>query len=211
MQFSFEIEKQKTETIQKQKRKWVAKAKQKQKNKVIKTNKAMKRAITTSETEKTIRLRVPSSTIKNKKLNEMKTKNNVQKTVLRTGAVVVSFVLISFTVAAQDFWKTLLTNSSFNQIALAMVEGSKKSETKVSETKTNKATYIFENESDANLVIENWMTNNNYFKPVVFQEVETNLQVEDWMKNEKLFAIAHDTESPLTLENWMTKSKVWQN
>lgn len=155
--------------------------KQKQKNKVMKTNKAMK------------------------------TKNNVQKTVLRTGAVVVSFVLISFTVAAQGFWKTLLTNSSFNQIALAMVETTKKSDVKANETKASTTNYIYENENDNNLVVEDWMKNNAYFKPVVLQEVETDLQVEDWMKNEKLFAVANETESPLTLENWMTDSKVWQN
>ena len=39
--------------------------------------------------------------------NVQKTKNNVQKTVLRSLAVVVSFVLISFTVTAQDFWKAV--------------------------------------------------------------------------------------------------------
>jgi hypothetical protein len=141
----------------------------------------------------------------------MKTKNNVQKTVLRTGAVIVSFVLISFTVAAQDFWKTLLTNSSFNQIALAMVETSKKSDVKATETKAAKANYIYENEYDANLTVEDWMTKSTYFKPVVFQEVEPCLQVENWMKNEKLFAVSNETESPLALENWMTNSKVWQN
>ncbi len=141
----------------------------------------------------------------------MKTKNNVQKTVLRTGAVVVSFVLISFTVAAQDFWKTLLTNSSFNQIALAMVETSKKSDVKATEIKNGTANYIYENEYDANLVVEDWMKNNSYFKPVVLQEVETDLQIEDWMKNEKLFAVANETESPLKLENWMKSNKAWQN
>lgn len=143
----------------------------------------------------------------------MKTKNNVQKTVLRTGAVVASFVLISFTVAAQDFWKTLLTNSSFNQIALAMTENSKKLDPKVSDSKTNKATYIYENESEPKLVVEDWMTNNSYFRPVVLQAVEkeNELKVEEWMKNEKLFAIANETERPLALENWMTSSKVWKN
>ena len=141
----------------------------------------------------------------------MKTKNNVQKTVLRTGAVIVSFVLISFTVAAQDFWKTLLTNSSFNQIALAMVETSKKSDVKATETKAANANYIYENEYDANLYVEDWMKKDAYFKPVVFQEAETNLQVEDWMKNEKLFTTIIETERPLALENWMTSSKVWKN
>ena len=59
----------------------------------------------------------------------MKTTNNVQKAILRSGAVVISFVLISFTVSAQEFWKKLLTNSSFNEIALAMVETSNEIET----------------------------------------------------------------------------------
>ena len=178
----------------------------------MKTNKAMKRAITKAETKKVTGLRVPSSTIKKtKKLNEMKTKNNVQKTVLRTGAVIVSFVLISFTVAAHDFWKTLLTNSSFNQIALAMVETSRKPEVKTSDTKTTTANYMYENAKDEQLVVEDWMINNVYFKPVVFQETESKLKVEDWMKNENLFAVSIETESPLALENWMKNSKAWQN
>jgi hypothetical protein len=141
----------------------------------------------------------------------MKTKNNVQKTVLRTGAVIVSFVLISFTVAAQDFWKTLLTNSSFNQIALAMVVTPKKPEIKLTETKTGEANYFYENEYDANLAVEDWMKSNAYFEPVFLQEAEPYLQVEDWMTNEKLFAVAHETENPLALENWMKNNKAWQN
>lgn len=173
----------------------------------------MKRAITKAETEKTIRLRVTSSTIKNKKLNEMKTKNNVQKTVLRTVAVIVSFVLISFTVAAQDFWKTLLTNSSFNQIALAMVETSKKSDVPASASNTNNGYCIYENDYDNKLNVEDWMTNNDYFRPTSFLQVEkeNDLQVEDWMLEENLFTVAHETESPLTLENWMTSNEVWNN
>jgi hypothetical protein len=92
-----------------------------------------------------------------------------------------------------------------------MVETSKKSDVKATETKAAKANYIYENEYDANLTVEDWMTKSTYFKPVVFQEVEPCLQVENWMKNEKLFAVSNETESPLALENWMTNSKVWQN
>ena len=151
--------------------------------------------------------------ITSKESNDMKTKNNVQKTVLHTGAVVASFVLISFTVAAQDFWKALLTNSSFNQIAMAMVENSKKSEAKGSESKANKTTYFYENEYDAKLVFEDWMTNNAYFRPVVLQgiEKENDLQMENWMKKENLFATALEIENPLIFENWMTSGKVWKN
>jgi hypothetical protein len=143
----------------------------------------------------------------------MKTKNNVQKTVLRTGAVVVSFVLISFTVAAQDFWKTVLTNSSFNQIALAMVETSKKSDVPAAASNTNKGYYIYENDYDDKLNVEDWMTNNDYFTPASFLQVEkeNDLLVEDWMLDENLFTVANETESPLALESWMTSSKVWNN
>ena len=143
----------------------------------------------------------------------MKTKNNVQKTVLRTAAVVASFVLISFTVAAQDFWKTVLTNSSFNQIALAMVETSKTSDVPAAASKTNKVNYIYENDYDDKLDIEDWMTNNKYFTLASFLPVEkeTDLQLEDWMLDENLFAVTIETESPLTLESWMTSSSVWNN
>ena len=143
----------------------------------------------------------------------MKTKNNVQKTVLRTAAVIVSFVLISFTVAAQDFWKTVLTNSSFNQIALAMAETPKKSEATTPASKNTRANYSFENAYDEELVVEDWMTDNKYFSPIFELQVEeeSDLKVEDWMMNANLFVDADETDSPLVLENWMTSSEVWNN
>ncbi len=52
----------------------------------------------------------------------MKTKDNVQKAILKSMAVVFSIILISMTVNAQDFWKSILENVSFNEIALAMTE-----------------------------------------------------------------------------------------
>lgn len=58
---------------------------------------------------------------KTEKTKAMKTKNSVQKTVLRSAAVLISFVLISFTVSAQGFWIRLLENSSLKDIAIAMV------------------------------------------------------------------------------------------
>ena len=143
----------------------------------------------------------------------MKTKNNVQKTVLRTAAVVASFVLISFTVAAQDFWKTVLTNSSFNQIALAMVETSKKTNASATTAKASNTSFSYENDYDAKLEVENWMTSNANFKPVILQKIEkeNDLKVEDWMMNEMLFEVAGETENPLALEDWMTKNRVWNN
>ena len=145
------------------------------------------------------------------KNNVQKAKNNVQKTILRTAAVVVSFVLISFTVAAQDFWKTVLANSSFNEIALAMVDSSKKSKAQGTTSETNRASYIYENEYDASLVLEDWMTDNDYFKPTAIQHVEKEnvLQTEEWMFDESLFNIADDTDGQLKVEAWMTSDEVW--
>jgi hypothetical protein len=143
----------------------------------------------------------------------MKTKNNVQKTVSRSLAVVVSFVLISFTVTAQDFWKTVLTNSSFNQIALAMVETSKKPNVPAPASKPNQATVIYENEYEANLEVEEWMTGNTYFKPIMVYQVEkeNTLQVEEWMLDESLFTVESETDAQLIIEDWMTNNEVWNN
>ena len=70
----------------------------------------------------------------------MKTRTNFQKAAIRSAAVVISFVLISITVSAQEFWKKLLINSSFNEIAIAMVEtDAEKSTTKNSATTDRKS------------------------------------------------------------------------
>jgi hypothetical protein len=146
------------------------------------------------------------------KNNVQKTKNNVQKTVLRSLAVVVSFVLISFTVTAQDFWKAVLANSSFNEIALAMAETSKKS--KVAVTVSNKsANYIYENEYDGKLALEYWMTDNSNFEATSIPKVEKEsaLQVEDWMLDESFFSGAPETDDELKVEDWMINDEVWVN
>ncbi len=143
----------------------------------------------------------------------MKTKNNVQKTILRSVAVVISFVLISLTVSAQDFWKKLLANSSFNEIAIAMTETSKKSETPVN-SEMSKSNTLFMNEvSEGQLQIEDWMTDENYFNPAVFKisdVQESSLDVEDWMLNEKLFEKSLETEPELKVEGWMTSDEAWK-
>jgi len=142
----------------------------------------------------------------------MKTKNNVQKTILRSIAVVVSFVLISITVSAQDFWKKLLENSSFNEIALAMVETPvKKTESQAASESSNNL-YIV-NETEPTLELENWMSDESYFgvaKLSVSMETESSLEIEDWMLNEKVFQVNGNAELPLEIESWMTSEKVWE-
>jgi len=140
----------------------------------------------------------------------MKTKNNVQKAILRSAAVVVSFVLISFTVSAQDFWKRLIENSSFNDIALAMVESPSETKPSTAPTESLEAMY-FENEIEPEMTLETWMTDYTKFN-VGFQyqeAIETELKVEDWMTSDDLLEISSDTENPMELEAWMTSEKAW--
>ena len=142
----------------------------------------------------------------------MKTKNNVQKTILRSVAVVVSFVLISFTVSGQDFWKELLANSSFNKIALAMVGTSNET----SDSKSTTANFnliLLENETEPALEMEDWMHDDNYFgiaEIQITEESEIGLEIEEWMLDENLFQVKENAESPLELETWMTSEKIWE-
>ena len=142
----------------------------------------------------------------------MKTKNNVQKTILRSVAVVVSFVLISLTVSGQDFWKKLLVNSSLNEIALAMVETPKATETSENVSETFNFS-ILETENDPTSVMENWMIDDNYFGVTGFefvQEYDNELEIEEWMLNEDLFQAKENGENMLELESWMTSEEVWK-
>jgi hypothetical protein len=142
----------------------------------------------------------------------MKTKNNVQKTILRSVAVVVSFVLISFTVSAQDFWKKLLENSSFNEIAMAMVETS--GDNTDSESTNSTFNYaLLEIESEPTLELEDWMNDESFFSSTTFsfvEESDVELELEDWMIDESVFSVEQNQELPLELEAWMTSEEVWK-
>ena len=137
----------------------------------------------------------------------MKTKNNVQKTLLRWAAVLISFVLISFTVSAQDFWKRLLENSSFGNIAMAMVD-----------TKDLPVEIAYEmpaitEERESELTLESWMTDESTFSRTAMSvetENELNLLPESWMFDENVFLPAYDAEPELQLESWMVSEQVWK-
>jgi hypothetical protein len=142
----------------------------------------------------------------------MKTRNNVQKAVLRSAAVIVSFVLISLTVSAQDFWKKLLTNSSFNEIALAMTETSEKPESTLSTENAAPVNFYLTEEKEEALPIEGWMIDESNFTGSTFsyeEETEIRLNVEDWMMDEGVFESQDETEPELKVEGWMISDKVW--
>jgi hypothetical protein len=112
----------------------------------MKTNKAMKTNSTSRRGHKSPR------------------ENNVQRAILRSVAVIISFVLVSYTVSAQDFWRKLITNSSFNEIAIAMIETNGKI-TAAKHTPGAKLNYFYlEEANDPVLELEDWMTNNQLFE-----------------------------------------------
>jgi len=148
----------------------------------------------------------------------MKTKNNVQKAVIKSLAIVISLVLISFTVSAQNFWKALLENNSLNEIAMFMVE-TKHAATVATEAatgSTNLSAYAAytKAETEEALNLEDWMTNDNYFLPATFSmadEIESPLELESWMTSDNYFDTFSnlnevDAEKPLELESWMTNT-----
>ena len=140
----------------------------------------------------------------------MKTKNNVQKAVLRFAAVVVSFVLISYTVSAQDFWKRFLENSSFGHIAMAMVESGEAIEAPAEYTAG--VEFLYETELDSRLEMESWMTSESNFAVSTFNVEEVSdqsMELESWMLDQNLFQTSFESESVLQLEDWMVSADVW--
>ncbi len=145
----------------------------------------------------------------NRKTKAMKTKNNVKKAILRSAAVVVSFVLISFTVSAQDFWKRLIENSSFNDIAMAMVETPSETKLITAPTESLEAMYF---EIEPEMSLEAWMTDYSKFDVSTFnytEALDAELNVEEWMLDEDLFQLENAVDASLELEEWMTADKVW--
>jgi hypothetical protein len=141
----------------------------------------------------------------------MKTKNNVQKTLLSTSAVIISLVLVSFTVTAQDFWKMVITNSSFNQIALALADTREKPKAQLVNTETWIEKMNVEAEAEESLLVENWMKEPAHFESqqlLAAPETENSLQVEAWMFDESHFGNTN-AEEPLTTEEWMLNEKLW--
>lgn len=160
----------------------------------------------------------------------MKTKNNIQKTVksqmrklvLRGSAVIVSLVLISWSVNAQDFWKHFFAENDFRSIALLLNEQSSEFEkvdavadaiqTEIQMSESNSSEYFaVDAETDKELEVEGWMTSKSLFT-TDFQNTDESdkaLKLEDWMINSisttnAMNSIQTETDQSLHVENWMT-------
>jgi hypothetical protein len=147
----------------------------------------------------------------------MKTKNNVQKTILRTGAVVLSLVLLSFTVAAQGYWKQLLSNNSFTLIASALVDHRAPvadDVRKPGSSSASNADYNLLIVNENPLLIEQWMVNNDMFgmnSELSNEIAEAQMGIEPWMVDSDFFNTGNITcEQPLHLEGWMANGNFWK-
>ena len=155
--------------------------------------------------------------------NKTENRNNqLEKVLLRSAAVIVSFVLISFTVSAQGFWKQLLTNNSFGKMAQLMVEDSNVDFSADASAATNaglveaeNSYFYFDQAVDKPLEVEEWMTDDAYFGAFnhIFEPVvEKSLELENWMMDEDHFnsryAVVQD--KPLEIEDWMTNDSHWK-
>jgi hypothetical protein len=63
--------------------------------------------------------------------------------------------------------------------------------------------------NDSELEVEDWMSNDNYWR---VNEQDEQLEVEDWMSNENYWGVkeqANFSDSPLTVENWMSSDVYW--
>ncbi|HZH72471.1 MAG TPA: hypothetical protein VFD91_08270 [Mariniphaga sp.] len=139
----------------------------------------------------------------------MKTKTNFKKTAIRSGAVVVSFVLISFTVSAQGFWKKLLTNSSFNEIAIAMIEQPEGVNASGTSAAGSTSWNTFDLAFDPALELEGWMSDEDYFYSSEFQSVEASAELNFKESEMAKFDLQADVNESLKIESWMLQENYW--
>jgi hypothetical protein len=169
-----------------------------------------------------------TETIQKTKLKAMKTTNNAQKTenrkfensISKTFAVIVSLVLISFTVSANGFWKQLLVNNAYGKMAILMEDQQNEEIHNLANSEgTNASTDLFylNTAMDKSLVIENWMTDDaNFNASTLAEQTETDksLTLESWMienPNFEVNEITKDNEPALEVEPWMTNNSIWSN
>ena len=139
----------------------------------------------------------------------MKTRNNVQKAILKSLAIVTSLVLISQTTNAQVYLKSIFKKYNSNEIELAMVDTKTMAKPVTTELKSFESFLVQETEEA--LELENWMIDESNFTTFfsIEEEIDNPLNLENWMTNEVLFNansiyLKIETEETLQLENWMT-------
>ena len=126
----------------------------------------------------------------------MKTTNNAQKTenglvkkaIFRGSAVIVSLVLISWTVGSQNFWDQVLTGYNYGKMAMTKVENS---------YKTNGS-----GENDIQFELE---TQSSNLTEINFEAIEAELELQVEVYNAAEFV---EAELAAETENWMTEKEI---
>ena len=132
----------------------------------------------------------------------MKTKNKIQKTVLKSLAIFASIVLVSFTASASDFWHLFIENENAKVSTLSIIDNAIESKSK--KLKDLKSTVFYsETELESKLELEEWMTNNDLF------------QVQETPEERKVIKTSNftfmETKDPkLELEEWMFNPNCWR-
>jgi len=137
----------------------------------------------------------------------MKTKNNIQKTVLKSLAVTAGSLIISLTVSAQDLRQPFNYNEPANEIALAILDNRNVSmmalNTAKELTELNSAETVFKAESENAMALEEWMTRESLFK------VEENPTKRKIIKT-ATFVFEETEDSKLEFEDWMFNPRFWR-
>lgn len=143
----------------------------------------------------------------------MKTKNNIQKTVLRVVALT-GLIILGFTVNGQYELNSLFGTNETNNMAMALG----KKNINYGTTLANIRNFADANSFSANLAeeteeplqLEDWMMDETNFSMMnlIEAETESSLEIEDWMTKENNFDIntfymVEEIEEPMKLEDWM--------
>lgn len=144
--------------------------------------------------------------------------------VLRAGAVVVSVILLSFTVSAQGLMKQILSYNSFGKTAILMVSASGEAAPEAEpvraeldlQVRAGNGGFLAERAFDLPLEIEAWMTDEVFFgayRSILQEESDIPLEIETWMTSESYFCsrFTPEREDELKLETWMIDKRFWNN
>ncbi len=151
----------------------------------------------------------------------MKTKNNVQKAVLKSLAVLTGLVLLSNTINAQGLWRMgYMNDNADDEISLAMTGDRYEVLTAMTSAKSSinyNSVYSFTIEEKENeMELESWMTDADFFAAGNYseEEVESPMMLESWMTNKTYFEMSsylmNETDEALQVEDWMLDEKVFQ-
>ena len=125
----------------------------------------------------------------------MKTSNYIKKTVRKSFVVIVGLILSGTMINAQDSGKTLIGKDTFSQSNFALVSNSGADFANAfgkSTTKESMRLEILKVETEEKLELETWMlTDENFFKETFQFETakEDILDLEDWMTNDQFWKV----------------------